>query len=745
MSFESEHLKTSDVHGQPKAGHANPLDWMGKNIVNPVWNSLCAEPASAIVNAINFASQKATGQDILGKVELAEVGQEQPGSVGSYVQQIAGGLACALPYAKAGKLAGFGLRGISRTAKMEKWCAVGSKIAGSEKTAQIIGAAVYDGLKNTHGEETHFSNAVGGAASFTVYEFLNPRLKGIAKLGVGQGKLGVIARMGAHGAGLFGIGAAGSIVHEEASTFTRSGKFVDLNTAAENSVQGGVMNILLPTTQHALGKAIDHYNQKLGRGTPMDRARLELPEDVQQSSTVKQFIAENPLARVQRVDGKDCWVDHDRHIVYYGKQAPVSEFIHELSHLMSERDPQQKALYKTVDALDKQGKTAEADDAYISARAMSEIRARQIGEQVVRECGPASETGKNWTVEAICAEQLPDGKTYLDHWMLERRQLQADGKSTRADIDYSVLAEPKAVDISFDDRLHKLQETYKASGGIFPNKADAHANIIRQVHQTIESSGTYSPEQKESLHKLLNIFVDALSDTNSLYSVAAKYRNENKRFDGVYDALVEHGPAHALWEISKSTLRGTRKETLLLDMAIATNGKIGDFISNPEVAQKILETINVQQMRQKREGYAKAGLLHWDINSSFAPKRAGELLQSLGVGSDNKHYQKALDVLREIMPVENADVMTDKQFQDTVNRIVSSEEKGGASSENWRRLLQSISPDRIANLPEETCRALVEKISGFNEKTRTEIRQMTIDEVVYGPVDALVERVIGSG
>ena len=747
MGLDSEHWKKADASTEAKTDYANPLDWAGKNIVNPIWNSLCAEPASAIVNAINFASQKTFNTDILAKVELAEVGQEQPGSAGSYVQQIAGGLACVLPYAKAGKLAGFGMRGLSRAAKTEKWFATGAKIAGNEKVAQVVGAAVYDGLKNTRGEETHISNAMGGAASFTAYELLNPRLKGIAKLGLGQGKLGVLTRMGAHTAGLFGIGAAGSIAHEEVSTFTRTGQFVDLNKAAENSVQGGVMNILLPATQHALGKTVDRVNQKIGRGTPMDRARQELPENIQESPTVKQFIDDNPLVRVQRIDGKDCYVDHDRHIVYYGKEAPVSEFIHELSHLMNERSPQQKALYKAVDVLDKQGKTAEADAAYISARAASEIRAREIGDQVARECGLPSEA-KTWTVEAVCAEKLDgqtDGRTYLDHWMQERRQLQTAGKSTRAEIDYSVLAGTKPAEMSFDDRLSKLKETYKASGGIFPVKADAHANIVNQVHQTIENSGTYSPQHKESLHKLLNIFVDTLSDTGNLYAVAAKYRNENKRFDGVYDALVENGPAQALWEVSKSTLKGSRKETLLLDMAIATNGKIGDFISSPEAVQKILETIDVKQMREKREAYLKAGLLNWDVSRSFEPKRAGKILDSLGAGSDSKQYQKAFDVLREIMPIENADAMTEKQFQDTVNRIVGNEDKGGASSENWRRVLQSVTPERIANLPEGICLQLVDRIGGLKEGTRQEIRQTTIDEIVYGPVDGLVERVIGSG
>lgn len=459
MGFESEHLRKADAPAEQQAGCANPLDWMGKNVINPVWNSLCAEPASAIVNAINLASQNVINQDILAKVELAEVGQEQPGSVGSYVQQIFGGLACALPYAKAGKLAGFATHGLGRAAKMEKWCSVGSKIAGSEKTAQILGAAVYDGLKNTHGEETHFSNAMGGAASFTAYEFLNPRLKGIAKLGVGQGKPGMIARIGAHGAVLFGIGAVGSIAHEEVSTFTRSGKFVDLHTAAENSVQGGVMNIILPTTQRALGKTIDHYNQKLGRGTPMDRARQELPEDVQKSPIAKKFIAETPLLRVQQVDGKDCWVDHDRHIVYVGKKAPASEFIHELSHLMSERDPKQKALYKSVDALDKQGKTAEADRAYVEARAFSEIRARQIGEQVARECGLPTENTASLTIEQVGAEKLPDGSTYLDHWMKERRLAQIAGRPAQASVDYSACEKdqrPAKIERNSDDLIAVL-------------------------------------------------------------------------------------------------------------------------------------------------------------------------------------------------------------------------------------------------------------------------------------------------
>lgn len=122
-------------------GYGAAEGWIGNNILEPAVNAGLFEPYNAAANLINGAGRHVVGQELLPKVSLYVVKEAPYLSAAYCAQTIASGLASAVPYALAGKLTGGALRRLGGALRME---GAAARLIASEKSAGIVGAAVYD-------------------------------------------------------------------------------------------------------------------------------------------------------------------------------------------------------------------------------------------------------------------------------------------------------------------------------------------------------------------------------------------------------------------------------------------------------------------------------------------------------------------------------------------------------------------------------------------------------------------------
>jgi hypothetical protein len=127
--------------------------WLLQNAIRPAENAGIVQPYNAVANAVNGASQLTCHIDILPKAKVAPVQEAPLFSSAWFAQNISTGLASAVVYGMAGGVA-------SRT--------LGESIGA--RTAQIVGAVIYDGLRDNSPGETRIGNAVSGAIAFCVFE-----------------------------------------------------------------------------------------------------------------------------------------------------------------------------------------------------------------------------------------------------------------------------------------------------------------------------------------------------------------------------------------------------------------------------------------------------------------------------------------------------------------------------------------------------------------------------------------------
>src|SRR5262249_38211336 len=132
----------------------NRADWVERNVVNPMFNTLVVEPCNAASSTLELLGAKP-----LPRLKAQQVDDTRFGSAEYFAQNISAGMANAIIYAAAGKVVGAALRsGAARVEagvaliKMESGALLGSSAfkleAGAvssfiarEKTAQIAGAA----------------------------------------------------------------------------------------------------------------------------------------------------------------------------------------------------------------------------------------------------------------------------------------------------------------------------------------------------------------------------------------------------------------------------------------------------------------------------------------------------------------------------------------------------------------------------------------------------------------------------
>ncbi len=246
-------LNQENIH--PKAEQpANIWSWLDSNVVRPAVNSGIIEPLNVASNVVNGTVGRLVHKDIIGKLEHLAVPEAACCTLPWAAQTISGGLAGLIPYTLAGKAASVPLRAAGF--RLTGYGAV-TGILKSEHTAQIAGAALYDGLRDARARETHLSNALSGALAFGIFHGGNTLSK----------DLPLLSRIPA----LSLTGAAGASTQATTSRLWATHELPTAGELMQASLSGAFMNLALPATQRALSSGISSLNMRAGRGEPLDR------------------------------------------------------------------------------------------------------------------------------------------------------------------------------------------------------------------------------------------------------------------------------------------------------------------------------------------------------------------------------------------------------------------------------------------------------------------------------------------
>lgn len=224
------------------------------NVLNPVLNSTVVEPWNTLVSTSNAVSNKLTGKDVLSEKEDFDTGEVKFLSTAWLVQSASGGLAMLLPYAVSGKAAG---RMLEKMSEHLRPGSIGCRILENEATAQIMGAAVYDGLRATKPGETHLGNAAGGVTAFSTFAIGHAVSKDMP-----LGRMLAVRTLS---------GAVGGGAQHSVSAFISGSKF-DTSAFGKAAVNGIVMSIVLPESQRVF-KSVSGDSQE-SFGMPFSTERL---------------------------------------------------------------------------------------------------------------------------------------------------------------------------------------------------------------------------------------------------------------------------------------------------------------------------------------------------------------------------------------------------------------------------------------------------------------------------------------
>jgi hypothetical protein len=386
---------------------AQSATWLGENVASPFVNKLVYEPYNAAANYVNGLGRLVGVKHLLAKHKLDTVPEATPYSAEFVAQELSSGLASTLPYAIAGRFSGVGLRAIGGSLRVR---GLAYKVMSSEKTAQIMGAAFYDGLKDTRDGETWQGNAASGAASFAVYEFMNPMSRGLSFKKLVPS--------------LFATGALGSVAGAETSSLVNKHQLVSLKEASDTCLSGGMMNLLLPGAQKVIGRGVDwahvRVHEKLGWDLALDKTAGLNPKS-QESDTLKQLIDDLGLFPVHRnkLNESGTSADHESRVINVDDPSDLALLGHEAKHIALTLSPETREVLKRVEQLVKDGDTEEAWKSYRALRLDHEFACRKVEQAINAELSGSNEVKAPIDKDAIAQSKADSGTTYEEHWRQE--------------------------------------------------------------------------------------------------------------------------------------------------------------------------------------------------------------------------------------------------------------------------------------------------------------------------------------
>ncbi len=293
-----EHSPSSD-HSQKTSSHAefnkDLLDPRATNplydhILNPAYNAGIATPYNALVNAGNSLTRSVTGEALLPKLDLAEPRPEAVLTPGWALQNVSAGLAAAVPYVISGRIASSGLRFGGNALALEGTAA---KIAASEVTGMVAGAAMLDGWRDLRAGESTAGNIAAGITTFSVLGGANLLTK----------ELGMLSKTATR----FAAGSTAAVAGLTVSDAISQKQLPDAHRLADAMLSGGFMNVILPAAQTRIGQAANKLESKITGSVPINEFirehRLSGTKDASLSGSLDLFAPKLPLMKVRTADG----------------------------------------------------------------------------------------------------------------------------------------------------------------------------------------------------------------------------------------------------------------------------------------------------------------------------------------------------------------------------------------------------------------------------------------------------------
>lgn len=356
-----------------KDEHAEPLARFQETVLNPAVNAALIEPWNALALSVNSASKAALKTELISPQEELKVAPAEFLSSSWFVESVSGGLAMLVPYTIAGRMGGETLRAAGARLNVQGEAA---RILQHGATGQILGAAVYDGLRQTRSGETHLGNAMGGAVAFTAMEVGNAFSKEMPLTRV----LMVRAL----------TGAIGATSQQLVSKGWSKGELPNKEELWKAGVGGMVINLVLPETQRALGTVVDHASVQMGLGAPVDRYidRVLAGKSADEVSFPLAKLQNTfPWARVETGAESNDFNLAKQRILLETSKSGADKLARELSRM--EQTQHLEDGFSQSAGLLNQGKTNDAWQIYRQLRLQQEAQAHQIENTVAFDLGKA--------------------------------------------------------------------------------------------------------------------------------------------------------------------------------------------------------------------------------------------------------------------------------------------------------------------------------------------------------------------
>ncbi|PZM80798.1 MAG: hypothetical protein DKT66_16255 [Candidatus Melainabacteria bacterium] len=620
--FEKSDNKTNDAVGASDGSACDKsgagFDWFGANFVNPLVNTLCVEPANAITQTV----ERAARQSSLHRIEPLSVPDTSGKPFSS--EMVSQSVACAVgsvgPYALAGMLAGNTMRCAGAALKTEGAIAT---FAQNEKVAQIVGAGVYDGMKETRQGESHLRNGIAGAANFAVLEYshVDPRASLIGR-----------------SLDRFTSGFVGSLTHVAISRpdvfSVKSPSDINISSSV---LTGGFINVLLPGTQQGLRMLQEKASLRMGRGIPIDRY-LESSSSYANAeaigagaaftaATTNKLFEQNRWARIEPNSKFDCYLPK-RDMVSLSTGSSRETILHELHHRtealagIAEPGFVQAAAYLNKDV-------NRAWQTYAQVRRAQEIRAEIASRQ---EANSSGLTNKAELVDelkkTIPMARSAGGDSYIHLWRREFQEFLRTSGKFRPEADYSQCRFNKEI----RDEANKL---YVRLAGRQPKAGNAIDDVIERHSLNDEQVLSVFKHVNEFLKPKYNNVVQLPLPFLAMQTLRLVARPEKVK-QGFHPTC---GPA-AL-EYATYVKHPENAASLISQVALSGKYKSADGTSI------ILDLLNVIPERTKTRSFANQLFQTTSVNVHWQRKTSLEPWLYAGDGIDNSIMAGAIRYERQ--------------------------------------------------------------------------------------------------
>lgn len=237
---------------------ADALTRFQENVAYPFMNSGFVEPYNAVASATNSLSEKLHCGDVLPYKKDFESSETKFLSPSWVVRSVSGGVGMLLPYTLSGAAAGRVLKDVGYHLHAGPQA---MHFFENEASAQILGAAVYDGMRKPGNGETHLGNALGGVAAFGTFAIGHELSRNMSVRNM------VLVRTLS--------GAIGATAQHAVLSYWNTSRMPDMTELGKTSVNGIIMSIVLPESQRLFKSSMSHESsESFGPEVPMGR----LPE-----------------------------------------------------------------------------------------------------------------------------------------------------------------------------------------------------------------------------------------------------------------------------------------------------------------------------------------------------------------------------------------------------------------------------------------------------------------------------------